>query len=136
MKRVISILLLLVMLCVALPSCGSTPLERADAYIKELNYSYYEHCSWESEIKYVSGLRIYTVVVHVPYESPEDVSKNPDNIPIRFNNLIKEVGPKIEYIISEDETIEDVWILFQYGDGNASNWYYSQGKLKDINELT
>ncbi len=133
MKRIVSVLLVVVLIAVVFSSCNSeleeTPIEKASAYVEELNDSFYERCSWFADVKRIDGFQIFVVEVVTPYDTAREIPGGPYQY---FKALTKDVGPKIESLLENEKKIDIVWILLEYENREYIGYYYENGKI--INE--
>lgn len=145
MKK-ICIALLAIMLCVSLVSCGD-PIEKANSYIAKLDENFYEDCSWASEVRRMGSKQNYIVYVTLPIYSDtissfDSVQNSPYGNEIAtgteiltIEKIFKKMYPKLNSILSGEESIDSIIVFFEFADGYASRYYFENGERMNYYDL-
>ena len=122
-------LIFMVLLCM-FSSCGKTAIEKADDYIEKLDKKQYEDCEWDSNLD--ENTKTYGVTFYLPYESEDDYFGSEREM---LEDIFEKFYPKLEKILSKDETIDNIGVMFSYSDGYYANYMYMNGTMFNINDL-
>lgn len=124
MKKIVSMILILVAILFCFVGCGSK-VDKADDYIKQANKSNLMSCAYSAEYKEDVSYHgnVYEVSVIIPYESDE-----PLEAAVQTAQVAKNIYPELESILKNDKSVDRIMIFFYYLDGYMYDGVYMDGE--------
>ena len=124
MKKIVSMILILVAILFCFVGCGSK-VDKADDYIKQANKSNLMSCAYSAEYKEDVSYHgnVYEVSVIIPYESDETLEAA-----MQTAQVAKNIYPELESILKNDKSVDRIMIFFYYLDGYMYDGVYMDGK--------
>ena len=124
MKKIVSMILILVAILFCFVGCGSK-VDKADDYIKQANKSNLMSCAYSAEYKEDVSYHgnVYEVSVIIPYESDETLEAA-----MQTAQVAKNIYPELENILKNDKSVDRIMIFFYYSDGYMYDGVYMDGE--------
>lgn len=124
MKKIVSMILILVAILFCFVGCGSK-VDKADDYIKQANKSNLMSCAYSAEYKEDVSYHgnVYEVSVIIPYESDETLEAA-----MQTAQVAKNIYPELESILKNDKSVDRIMIFFYYSDGYMYDGVYMDGE--------
>ena len=124
MKKIVSMILILVAILFCFVGCGSK-VDKADDYIKQANKSKLMSCAYSAKYKEDVSYHgnVYEVSVIISYESDEKLEAA-----MQTAQVAKHIYPELESILKNEKSVDRIMIFFYYLDGYMYDGVYMDGE--------